>query len=106
MPVPFKIYADLECLLKGVRSSDKNNGSYTEKCQDHIPYSFAYKVACVDNKFSKKVVLYRRKNAVYRFIDAILNEYDYCKKMIKKHFSKNLILPAEKEKRFQLSNSC
>ena len=36
-------------------------GSYTE---DHIPCSFAYKVACVDNKFSKNVVLYRRKNAV------------------------------------------
>ena len=51
-----------------------------------IYISFAYKVACVDNKFSKKVVLYREKNAAYRFIKAILNEYDYCKKMIKKAF--------------------
>ena len=59
--VPFKIYADFECLLKGVKSSDKNNGSYTEKYQDHIPCSFAYKVVCVDNKFSKRVVLYRGK---------------------------------------------
>ena len=31
LPVPFRIYADFECLLKGVESSDKNNGSYTEK---------------------------------------------------------------------------
>ena len=31
VPVPFKIYADFECLLKGVKSSDKNNGSYTKK---------------------------------------------------------------------------
>ena len=63
LPVPFKIYADFERLLNRVKSSSKNNGSYTEKYQDHIPCSFSYKVVCVDNKFSKKVVLYRGKNA-------------------------------------------
>ena len=78
LPVSFNIYADFECILKKVESSSKNNGSYTEKYQDHIPCSLAYKVACVDNKFSKKVVLYRGKNAVYRFVKAILEEYDYC----------------------------
>ena len=80
LPVPFKIYANFECLLKGVKSSNKNNGSYTEKYQAHIPCSFAYKVVCIDNKFSRNVVLYRGKKAAYRFIEAILNEYDYCKK--------------------------
>ena len=63
LPVPFKIQADFECILKGVKSSDKNNGSYTEKFQDHIPCSFAYNV-CIDDKFSKKVVLYRGKDTV------------------------------------------
>ena len=106
LPVPFKIYADSECILKEVKSSDKNNSSYTEKYQDHVPCSFAYKVVCVDNKFNEKVVLYRGKNYVYRFIEPILNEYDYCKKMIKKHFSKNLIMSAEEEERSQSSNSC
>ena len=105
LPVPFKIYADFECILKGVRSSEKNNGLYTEKYQDRIPYSFAYKVVCVGNKFSKKVALYREKNAVYRFIEAIYKEYGYCQKMIKRHFNKNLIMSPEKEKRFQLSIS-
>ena len=61
LPVPFKIYADFECILKGVKSSDKINGSYTEKYQDHVPCSFSYKVVCIDNKFSKKVVFYRGK---------------------------------------------
>ena len=56
MPVSFKIYA----VLKN-NSSGKKNSSYTEKYQDHIPCSFAYKVVCVDNKFSKKVVLYGGK---------------------------------------------
>ena len=80
LPVSFKIYANFECILKGVKSSDKNNDSYTEKYQDHIPCSLAYKVICVDNKFSKKVVFYRGKNVVYRFIKAILEEHNYCKK--------------------------
>ena len=57
--------------MEGVKSSDKNDRSYNEKNEDHIPCSFAYKVVCVDNKFSKKVVLYRGKNAVYRIIEAI-----------------------------------
>ena len=43
-----------------VKSCDKN-GSYKEKYQDRIPCSFAYKVVCVDNKFSKDVVTYREK---------------------------------------------
>ena len=59
--------------------SQRIPGSYTEKYQDHIPFSFPFKVACVDNKFSKKVVFYRGSHAVYRFIKAILEEYDYCK---------------------------
>ena len=59
LPAPFNIYADFECILRSTSSkkiSDKN-GSYTEKYQNHIPCSFAYKVVCVDNKFSKDVVI-------------------------------------------------
>ena len=44
IPVPFKIYADFQCNLKGVESY---KGSYTKKYQDHIPCSFAYKVVRV-----------------------------------------------------------
>ena len=106
IPVPFKIYADFECILKEIKSSNKNNGPYVEKYQHHIPCSFAYKVVCVDNKFSQKVVLYRGKNAAYIIIKPILEEYDFCKKMIKRHFNKHLIMSAEEEKRFQSSNSC
>ena len=86
-----------------LKSSDINNGSYTEKYQDH---SLAYKAVFVDNKFSKKVVLYRGKSAAYKFIEAILKERKYCRKVIKKHFNKNLIMSAEEEEKFQLSNIC
>ena len=70
--------------MKGVRvSGRKNNTLYTEKYQKHIPCRFAYKVVCVDDKFSKPVVVYRGKNAINRFIEVILEEYDYCNDYLK-----------------------
>ena len=109
IPVPFKIYADFECILKKVKSDIvecNSNSSDTIKYQDHIPCSFAYKVVCIDNKFSKNVVLYRGKDAVNKFIKSILNEYNYCRRVVTKHFNKNLIISTEEEERFQLSNIC
>ena len=73
---------------------------------DHIPGSSAYKILCLDDKFSKSVVLYRGKTPIYRFIEAIHKEYDHCKKVINKHFNKNLVMSAENEERFQSSNNC
>ena len=58
IPVPFKIDADFECNLKGVESYE---GSYTKKYQDHVPCSFAYKVVCIDDRFTKPIVVYSVK---------------------------------------------
>ena len=70
LSVALKIYAE------GVRGSDRNNnGSYTEKYQCYLQF---YSV-CINDRFSSPVVLYRGKNAVNTFIEAILKEYDYCK---------------------------
>ena len=101
IPVPFKIYADFECNLKKVKC---NEGSYTEKYQDHIPCSFAYKIVCIGDKFTKPTIIYRGENAAYEFIKAILEEYKYCKKIINKHFNKYLIMT--EEDLFQKSNNC
>ena len=60
IPVPFKIYADFECNLKSVESYE---GFYSKKYQDHIPCSFAYKLVCVDDKFTKPIVFFRGENA-------------------------------------------
>ena len=59
--VLFKIYVDFESILKWIKRNKKNNASSTEKYQNHIPGSFSYKVVCIDNRFSKPVVLYREK---------------------------------------------
>ena len=102
IPVPFKIYADFECNLKNVECYE---GTYTKKYHEHVPCSYAYKVVCIDDRFSKPIVVYRGENAAYEFIKAILKEYKYCKKVMKKHFNKNLIM-SEEEEQFQSSNTC
>ena len=47
-----------------------------KKYQGHIPCSFAYKLVFVDDRFSKPVSVYRGENAAYKFIEAILKEYE------------------------------
>ena len=107
IPVPFKIYADFECIFKNINNKIiKDNVSYTRKYQDHILCSFAYKLACIDNKFSKKIVLYRGKNVANVFIKSILNEDNYSKKLMKKYFNKYLIMSAEENERIELTNIC
>ena len=108
VPVPFKIYADFEFILTKADGDIEysSNISYTRKYQNHVPCSFAFKVVCVDNKFSKKIGLYRGKDAVNKFFKSILKEYSYCKSVVKKHFNKSLIMSAEENERFELTNIC
>ena len=77
----------------------------TQKYQDHIPCSFAYKLVCVDDKFTKPIVVFRGENAASKFIKAILNKYQYCKKVVKKHFKK-IDHEWKEEEQFRLSNTC
>ena len=105
--VHFKIYAAFECLLKGVKSSDKNNGSYTKNIKTTFFAVLIIKLLLLIINLRRELFFTEEKNAAYRFIRAILEEYDYCKKkMIKKHFNKHLIMSAVEAERFQLSNSC
>ena len=85
MPLPFKVYADFECNLNCVETYE---GSYSKKYQDHIPFGFAYKLVCVDDRLSKPIVLYRGKKPAYKFIEAIFKEYEYCKKVAKNILTK------------------
>ena len=103
LPVPFKIYAGFECNLKDAECYE---GTYTKKYHEDVPCSYAYKVVCIDDRFSKPIIVYRGKNAAYEFIKAILEERKYCKKIMKNEFNKNLILAEEEEYLFQQSNSC
>ena len=88
-PVPFKVYADFECNVKQLRVVIK---VVTEVVMLHAPKNI--------KQIFLAVLLIEENNAVYRFIKAIFDECKYCKKVIKKHFNKNLVMSAEDEKRF------
>ena len=66
--VLFKFYADFECTLKF-------EGFCLKRYQDHIACSIIYKLVCVDDKFTKPIVVFKGKNAAYEFIKAILKEF-------------------------------
>ena len=55
-------------------------------------------LVCVDDRYTKPIVVYRGENAAYEFIKAILMEYKYCRKTTNKHFNKNLIMSEEEER--------
>ena len=76
-----------------------------KKYLDHIPCSFAYKIICIDNRFTKPTIIYRGENAAYEFTKAILEEYKYFKKIMEEYFNKNLIMTEREEDLFQKSNN-
>ena len=41
-----------------------------------------------------------------KFIKLFINEYNYWKKLIKKHFNKNLVMTAEENEKFEMTNIC
>ena len=51
------------------------------------------------------IVVFSGENGAYEFMKAILKEHQYCKRVVEKHFNKNLIM-SEEEEEFQSSSAC
>ena len=109
LPVPFVIYADFEAITKKVQGCKQSEemGSYTEAYQTHEDCGSAYKVVCCyDDKYSKNICIYRGENAVYGFMEKMLEEVEYCKAVVKKHFNKPLVMTEDDEQRFRTMDGC
>ena len=50
----------------------------------------------MDDRFSEPVVVFRCEKAANDFVKPILKKYEYCKKVMKKRFNKNLIISGKK----------
>ena len=57
-------------------------------------------VCCYDNKYSKPVQICRGENAVYKFMEKMLEDVKYCKNVIKYKFNKPLKMRKEDESKF------
>ena len=108
LPAPFVIYADFEAITEKVDScqpSDKK--SYTEAYQKHTDCGYGYKVVCCyDDQYSKPVQVFRGENAVYNFMENMLEEVHWCKQTMEKHFNKPLVMTEENETDFKSTNHC
>ena len=102
------IYADFEAITEKISSCQPNNDkSYTEEYQKHTDCGYGYKiVCCYDDKYSKPVTTYRGEKAVYKFMEAMLEEVKYCKKVMKKEFNKPLRMTKDDEEKFQKAEKC
>ena len=103
LAVPFVIYADFEAITEKIHGCQPNDDkSYTEAYQKHVDCGYGYKVVCChDDKYSKPVQIYRGEKAVYKFMEAMLEEVKYCKKVMKKEFNKPLRMTKDDEQNFK-----
>ena len=100
IPIPFKIYADSECLLKRINI---NKGGYTKLFQKHILNSIGAKLVCIDNNFTLPTKIFTGSNSVKEFIEWVFEQKKYCNQIINKHFNKKLKMTIEDEDNYQNS---
>lgn len=81
-------------------------GKRLKKFQMHAPSSFAAKLVGIDDKFTFPTVVFRDENAVYKFIEWVLEKCKCCQIIIKKHFNKPFIMSESEEKKFLSATSC
>ena len=56
---------------------------YTNKYQKHVASSYAYKLVCVDDKFSKPFKYYLGKNAAKISVNNMIEESKVCTDIMK-----------------------
>ena len=108
LPFPFVIYANFEAVTKMIQGCGPNdNKSYTKHYQNHEDCGYGYKViCCCKDKYSKPSQRYHGTNAVYKFMEGMLEEVEYCKGIVKKRFNKPLVMTENDELSFKLMDKC
>ena len=97
-----------------VYSSQEDDGkenpdeSYTNKYQKPccLLLDYGYKLVCVHDKFRKPFRSYLGEDAVYNFINSMIEEDNYCSDLIKKYFNKELVMTKEGNEDFKNSSKC
>ena len=55
IPIPFTIYADIECYLKSTKFKE---GKHTKIYQKHIPNSIGPKLVCIDHRLTLRSIIF------------------------------------------------
>ena len=75
--------------MPGYNGNENPKEPYTRKYQKHIACSYGYNLVCVD-KCSKPFKTNLAEDAVYSFINSMIEQSNYCSKVIKNILTKNL----------------
>ena len=79
------------CKQSDEMEKEKEKRSYTEAYQTHEDCGYGYKVVCCyKKKYGKPIEKYRGGNAIYKFMERMLEEVEYCKGAVQKRFNKPL----------------
>ena len=77
----------------GCKMNDMNNRSYTQAYQKYLECRSSYIVLCSFNDmYSEPIQIYRGPDAVYKFMENLLKEVDWCKNIVNKSFNKPLVM--------------
>ena len=76
------------------------------KIQKYLAFSYGYKLICVDHKFNTPFKTYSSEDAVYNFINNMVEESKYCSNVMKKRFNKELVMTKEDNENFKNSTKC
>ena len=81
--------------------------NHTYSHQKHTDCSYGYKVVCCyDDKYCKPVQIYRGENATYKSMEKKLEEFKYCKNVIKYKFNKPVKMTKDDENKFRKAHEC
>ena len=78
-----------------------------EAYQTHEDCGYGYKlVCCYRERHSKPIQMYRGENAVYKFMEKMLEEVEYCKAVVKERFNKPLVITEDDQQCFRTMDGC
>ena len=105
---PFVIYCDFESILEpiDVAKQDEKTTSYTTGYQNHLISSYAYKVVCQLDKYTKPIKSYRGENATKDFLTNLLIENEEIQEIIKTQFQEKMKITKEQQNEFQRTTIC
>ena len=80
--------------------------SHRNKYKKHISCRYSYILVCADDKFSKPFKKHLSKDVVYSFINNVMEQIRYCRKVVKEYFNKELVMTKEGNEDFNNSAKC
>ena len=105
---PFVIYCDFESILEPIETAKQNANttSYTTGYQNHLISSYAYKVVCQNDKYTKPIKYFRGENATKDFLTNLLKESEEIEDILVNKFNEKMNISNKQQNEFNRSKIC